>query len=62
MQQSIYFTLAAIILYVVADRILDRIEVSRGRRFEHRSLIFFAILATLALGSFTLIRHLLTSG
>jgi len=59
MQQSVYFTLAAVILYIVADRILDRLEVSRGRRFEHRSLIFFAILATLALSSFTLIRHFL---
>ncbi len=62
MQQSVYFTLVAIVLYIAADRILDRIEVSRGKRFEHRSLIFFAILASLALGSFTLIRYFLASG
>ena len=61
MQQSVYFTLAAVILYIVADRILDRIEVSRGRRFEHRNLIFFVILATLALSSFTIIQHLLAT-
>jgi len=61
MQQSIYYTLAAVILYVVADRILDRLEVSRGKRFEHRNLIFFAILASLALSSFTVIQYLLTT-
>ena len=41
--QFLYFTLVAIILYVAADRVLNRIEVTRGKRFEHRSLIFFAI-------------------
>ncbi len=52
----VYFTLVAIVLYVVSDRILDRIEVAVGRRFEYRSLIFFVILLTLALATFTLIR------
>lgn len=52
----VYFTLVAIVLYVISDRILDRIEVAAGRRFEYRSLIFFVILLTLALASFTLIR------
>ncbi len=51
----IYFTAVAVILYLVADWILDRIEVAAGKRFEHRSLIFFAILLTLALTSFSLI-------
>ena len=53
---AVYFTLVAIVLYLVADRILNQIEVSAGRRFENRSLIFFAILLALALVSFWLIR------
>ena len=54
--EAVYFTLVAIVLYLVSDWILDRVEVAAGRRFEHRSLLFFAILLTLALASFALIR------
>jgi hypothetical protein len=53
----VYFTVVAIILYVVADWLLERMEVAAGRRLEHRSLIFFAILLTLALTSFSLIQY-----
>ena len=56
--EILYFTVAAIFLYVAADWILNRIEVAAGRRFEYRNLIFFAILAVMALTSFALIRHL----
>ncbi len=56
MKESVLFTLAAILLYLGADWLLDRMEVAAGRRFEHLSLIFFAILGTAAVGSFTLIR------
>jgi len=52
----IYFTAVAVILYLVADWILNRIEVTAGKRFEHRSLLFFAILLILALTAFSLIR------
>jgi hypothetical protein len=54
--QFVYFTLIAIALYLLSDWLLDRIEVIAGRRFEYRSLIFFAILLTLALVSFSMIR------
>jgi hypothetical protein len=54
---AVYFTLVAILLYFVADWILDRAERAAGRRFEQRSLIFFGILLTLALVSFALIRQ-----
>ena len=54
----IYFTVAAIVLYLVSDRLLVMAEMRAGRRFEHRSLVFFAILLTLALITFTLIRRL----
>lgn len=53
----LYYTLAGIVLYLGADWILNRIEIRRGSRFEHRSLIFFTILLTLALVSFQLIQH-----
>jgi len=53
----VYFTLVAIILYVVADWLLERIEVAAGKRLQHRSLIFFAILLSLALTSFSVIQH-----
>ncbi len=53
----VYFTLVAIVLYVLADWLLVRVEIATGRRLEHRSLIFFVILLTLALSSFSLIRH-----
>ena len=58
--EMLYFTLAAIALYVGADWILNRIEAAIGRRLEYRSIIFFAILLVMALTSFALIRHLST--
>lgn len=54
--EAVYFTLVAILLYFVADFILDRMERAAGRRFDNRSLIFFGILLVLALGSFSAIR------
>ena len=53
----IYFTLVAIILYFASDWILERVEIAAGKRFEHRSLIFFVILLTLTLTSFSLIQR-----
>jgi len=52
----VYFTLVAIILYLAADWILVRIEKAAGKVLEHRSIIFFALLLTLALSTFTLIQ------
>ncbi len=56
--EAVYFTLAAIVLYFVSDRILERIEVARGARLEHRSLVFFGILLGLALIGFAALRQL----
>jgi hypothetical protein len=53
----VYFTLVAIILYFAADWILERVETAAGKRFEYRSLIFFVILLTLALTSFSMIQQ-----
>lgn len=54
----VYFTLAAIVLYLLSDWILERVEVTAGRRFRYRSLVFFSILLTLAVTSFALISRL----
>lgn len=54
----IYYTTAGIILYVGSDWILNRIEASRGKRLENRSLVFFGIILILAVGSFKIIEYL----
>jgi hypothetical protein len=54
----VYFTLAAAILYLLSDWILERVEVTAGRRFQYRSLVFFSILLALSVTSFTLISYL----
>lgn len=56
--EAVYFTLVAIGLFFAADWLLERIEIARGERLEHRSLIFLFILLPLALASFALIRLL----
>lgn len=56
--QIIYFTLTAIVLYLLSDRAVDWLERRRGARFEHRTVIFFAILLVLALVTFEMIGRL----
>lgn len=56
--EAVYYTVAAVILYFVSDWILQRAEIYYGRRFEHRTLIFFFILFGLALTTFSLVRRL----
>jgi hypothetical protein len=54
----VYFTLVAIGLYFGADWLLDRIEKTRGARFQNRQVAFFAIILPLALAAFWLLRQL----
>jgi hypothetical protein len=54
----VYFTIVAIGLYVGADWLLERIERARGQRFEHRQVVFFAIILPAALLAFWLVRRL----
>ncbi len=56
--EFLYYTIAGILLYVISDKILDRIEVARGERFENRSIIFFVIIMVLAIGSFQAIEYM----
>lgn len=57
--EAVYFTLVAVGLYFFSDWLLERIERLRGQRFEQRSIIFFAIIAVLALISFQIIQLLM---
>jgi len=57
--QALYFVLAAVLLYFLADRVLDRIERAAGRRFEYRTLVFFALLFGSTLVAFWIMRLIL---
>ena len=52
------FTVVAIGVYFGADWLLERIERSRGKRFENRQVAFFAIILPLALAAFWVMRML----
>lgn len=54
----VYFTVVAIGLYVGADWLLERIERARGKRFDNRQVVFFAIILPLALVAFWFVRGL----
>jgi hypothetical protein len=56
--EMLYYTVAAVLLYLVSDWILNRIEMRRGARFENRSLVFFVIILVLATLLFNLIQYL----
>jgi hypothetical protein len=55
---AVYYTIAGVVLYLLADWVLRRMEARAGRVFEHRTLVFFALLSAMALGSFAVIRAL----
>ena len=59
--EALYYTMVAAGLYFISDWVLDRIEISRGERFQNRgtrSLVFFVIILTLAFITFGLINFL----
>jgi len=53
------FAVVGLVLYLLADWLLNRIEIAMKRRLEYRTLVFFAILFVLALVVFPLIRIIL---
>ena len=57
--QYVYFTLAAIFLYLASDMILSKIEAKRGKPLPNRSVIFFAIILVLAVVSFKAIEFIM---
>ena len=58
--EFVYYTIAGIVLYFGSDWILNQIEMSRGKRFEHRTGVFFVIILVLAVVSFRIIEYLTT--
>lgn len=59
--EILLFTLVAIVIYLVADRIIRMIETKRGEVLKQRQVIFFAVFLVLALLSFRVLRILLTA-
>ncbi len=59
MFEMLSFMLAGIVLYFVADEILNRIEIYRGKRLNNRSIIFFIIILSLSMIAFTLLDNFL---
>lgn len=58
MAELILFTLNAIVIYLVADRIVRLIERRRGAVLKQRQVVFFVIFLLLALVTFRLLRIL----
>jgi hypothetical protein len=58
MSELILFTLNAIVIYLVADRIVRLIERRRGAVLKQRQVVFFVIFLLLALVTFRLLRIL----
>lgn len=59
MNEIVYFTIAAILLYVAADKILTTIERVRGGHFKNRSIYFFIIIMGLSVGTFEILQRML---
>ncbi len=56
---AVYFTVTGILLYLLADRLVVLVERRAGRVLEHRTLLFFVLLLSLALVTFAVIRQFL---
>lgn len=54
--EMIYYTIVAIILYLVSDYILNTIEIKMGKRLPQRSFFFLIIITILTLVTFSFIR------
>ncbi len=59
MSELVLFTLNAIVIYLIADRIVRLIEKRRGEVLKQRQAVFFVVFLVLALVSFRLLRMLL---
>lgn len=57
--EVVWFTLVAVMLYLVSDWILDRIEMARGERLANRNIFFFVIIGVLSLVVFQIAQFVL---
>jgi predicted PurR-regulated permease PerM len=51
----LYYTVAAVLLYLLSDWILNKIEQRVGKRLKYRSVVFFVIIMVLAVSTFEMI-------
>jgi len=58
--ELLLFSLNAIVIYLIADRLVVLIERRRGEALKQRQVVFFVIFLVLALISFRLLRMLLS--
>ncbi|MDT8321154.1 MAG: hypothetical protein RQ826_11570 [Xanthomonadales bacterium] len=59
MSELILFTLNAIVIYLLSDRLVRMIERRRGTPLKQRQIVFFVIFLVLAMATFRLLRMLL---
>jgi len=50
--QFVYYAVAGVLLYLLSDWILLRVEAWRGVRLQQRNLVFFVIMLVLSLTTF----------
>ena len=53
--QYLMYTVTAVVLYLLADWMLNQIEIAVGNRLKYRSVVFFVIIMVMALVSFNLL-------
>jgi hypothetical protein len=59
MMEVIVFTLNAIVVYLLADWIIRKMEARKGGVLKNRQIVFFAVFLCLALLSFNILKTLL---
>lgn len=57
--EIVVFTLNAIVVYLLSDWIIRRIEQQRGGALKNRQIIFFVVFLSLALISFNVLQNIL---
>lgn len=62
MSDLILFTLNAIVIYLLADWLVRKLEQRRGTALKQRQVVFFVIFLALALVSFAVLRRILGTG
>lgn len=60
--EIILFTGIGIVLYLLCDRLLNLLEKMHGDVLPARNVIFFGLMLTLSLSTFSLMRNLLDPG
>lgn len=62
MNEMLIFTLNAIVMYFVADRVVRMIEIRRGEVLKQRQAVFFVVILVLLLVSFQVLKALSALG